>query len=327
MFKIDQDGRPAGQINRSRTDGSLTGTVTLTYVGIGTFRPRFLWVPLGDTGGINTLHEDSPGVWKFTPTGYKPGTYRIEGIENEGKPSEKRLVRLFRIRTANGLIIPAYGERANLLANIQNATQTQIDESEDNALDYLDPALNQIPWAGWLKGYLENLKVLDAALNQPLKIYVGASYFGIIANWKLTGLVSSPVLSLSQSGSTTNFPVVCEINALIPAQAKTITEIGLIYNGSSGHVALPATMPSFKLQSVAAASVSVAPDPVDLISVVDASGTVPVFQNAHQILGTASPGIAIDMTSYRYFLRIEGESGTNSIVDCQIPKIWFKISL
>jgi len=165
MFRIDQTGLPTGTIDRSRTDGLLTGAqVTLTYFGSGTFRPRFLWVPPGDTGSIASLAQVTAGVWTFTPSAGFPGTYRIEEIENEGKPNEARRVRLFRVRTAAGLIIPAPNETANHLANLANATVTHVAQSEDNATDYANALLNNYPWTGWWRAWAEMIAIADSSL-------------------------------------------------------------------------------------------------------------------------------------------------------------------
>jgi hypothetical protein len=166
MFRIDQTGLATGVVDRSRTDGLLNGAqVTLTYFGTGTFRARFLWVPPGDTGSIATLAEATAGVWTFTPSAGFPGTYRIEGIENEGQPNELRRVRVFRVRTASGLIIPAPNETANHLANLANATATHIAQSEDNAVDYPTPALNDAPWTGWWRVFAELVGIAEVAFD------------------------------------------------------------------------------------------------------------------------------------------------------------------
>lgn len=175
MFRIDQVGLPTGTLNVSRTDGLANGAeVTLTYVGTGSFRARLLWVPPGDTGTPSTFAEASAGVWKFTPTPSSYGTYRIEGIENEGLANERRVIRLLRVRLPNGVALPAFGERANFLATLVNASQTHIDQSEDNAVDYAAAALNAVPWAGsyrvWHEtmSYLSNLQVLTLTADVAL---------------------------------------------------------------------------------------------------------------------------------------------------------------
>lgn len=164
MFRIDQTGLSAGQLGKSRTDGLATGaTVTLTYVGYGSFRPRLLWVPIGASSAPLTLTEVSAGVWQFSPVAGAYGTYRIEGIENEGKSNERRVVRVFVVRTPSGLIIPAFGERANALANITNASAATIDQSENNATDFANTSQNLVPWAGTARATHEWVTRLDRA--------------------------------------------------------------------------------------------------------------------------------------------------------------------
>jgi hypothetical protein len=157
MFSISQAGLAAGADDVSRTDGLSTGAqVTLTYTGSGTFRPRFLFVPPGDTTAASTLTQASPGVWTFSPTAGVAGSYRIQGIENEGKVSEKRSTpRIFGIRNARGILVPAFGEAADLLANLDNASATVVKRSENNAVDYSTSALNLLSWTGWWRFFQE----------------------------------------------------------------------------------------------------------------------------------------------------------------------------
>lgn len=95
MFVLDQIGIPAGAFDRSRTDGLDVGdAINITYVGGGTFRPRLLWVPFGDTTAVASLVQISPTVWAFNPTSLTYGSYLIQGIENEGKANERRVERI-----------------------------------------------------------------------------------------------------------------------------------------------------------------------------------------------------------------------------------------
>jgi hypothetical protein len=109
------------------------------------------------------LTELLPGGWTFTPTPNKPGSYRIQGIENEGKPSERRVERIFGVRTVSGVLIPAFGEGCNQLAHLENATATHIAQSSNNATDFSDPALNNLAWSGWWRMWHELALVAGAA--------------------------------------------------------------------------------------------------------------------------------------------------------------------
>lgn len=173
MFRFDQDGLyPEGTVNESRTDGlNNSAEVTITYVGQGTFRPRFLWIPFGDASAESSLAvTGDPKIWTFTPAGYPVmGTYRVEGIENEGLPSERRIVRTFGIRGPGGILVPAFGEHANPLANLENASAALIEQSENNATDYWSlAALNDRPWAGWLRTLHEAFYRLDSLYQDAL---------------------------------------------------------------------------------------------------------------------------------------------------------------
>jgi len=161
-IKLDQVGLSAGVTGRARTDGLLTAAkVTLTNTGTGTTRFQFLHVPVGDTGSVSSLASVSPSVWEYTPTASKPGTYRIELIEDEGLPSEYREVVTFRMRTANrGLAIPAFNERASKLASLVNNGAVQIEASEDNAQDYAG-SLATLDYTGWWRVLHELMLVVD----------------------------------------------------------------------------------------------------------------------------------------------------------------------
>jgi hypothetical protein len=186
MFTINQAGLPAGTDDLSRTDGLATGAaVTVTYVGSGTFRARLLWVPPGDTGSVASLTESTPGTWTFTPTASKPGSYRIQGIENEGKPNERRAERIFGVRTAAGLLIPAFGEGCNQLAHLENATATHVAQSTNNATDFADADLNDLPWAGWWRMWHELAAAWDGAQGPTGP--TGPGYPRVLENLALDG--------------------------------------------------------------------------------------------------------------------------------------------
>lgn len=159
MFRISQTGLADGEIDKSRTDGLSNGaTVSITYAGTGTFRAVLLWVPPSDTTAVLSLHyvtDSDPKVWEFNPTVGSYGSYRIRGIENEGKANEKSVTRIFGIRGPAGLLVPAFGESANLLANLTNASETSISQSENNADDYPLVPLNKLRWSGWWRSLYE----------------------------------------------------------------------------------------------------------------------------------------------------------------------------
>jgi hypothetical protein len=166
QVKIDQATlAPAGTAGKSRTDGKSGGQlVTLTNTGLGTTtRFRLLWVPPGDTTAVASLVQTGPKVWTFSPTASQPGTYRIQLIEDEGRPSERREVRTFKVRTPIfGLTIPALNEVGDASASMVNAGAAQIEAAEDNADDYTIASLNTRRFAAWWRWVHELTLALEA---------------------------------------------------------------------------------------------------------------------------------------------------------------------
>ncbi len=165
LMKIDQAGLSAGVAGKARTDGLATGAlVTLTNTGTGSTRFQLLWVPPGDTTAVSSLAPTAPNskVWTFTPTVNKPGTYRIELIQNEGLTSEVRERRVLRVRTPNrNLTIPALNELGDPAASLVNAGSGPIDAAEDNSNDYPTASLNGIRYAAWWRTLHELVSALD----------------------------------------------------------------------------------------------------------------------------------------------------------------------
>lgn len=205
MFRIDQVDLGQGELGISRTDGLPNGNkVTLTYVGTGTFRPRLLWVPPEDAGAVSTLAvTGNSKVWEFSPTPGVYGTYRIEGIENEGTSRERREVRTFTIRTPSGLVIPAYGERSNALMNLQNApgatgpAGATAAQADNNSIDYTTGALSNVPYAGSWRATTEWIFKLDAMQSTVTTLVPTAipeTALGTGSAWIDLALLAAPAL-------------------------------------------------------------------------------------------------------------------------------------
>lgn len=165
QLQIDQVGLPEGTPGKSRTDGLDTGAlVTLTNTGLGTTTTfRLLWVPPGDTTAVASLAAtEDPKVWTFEPTSEVYGSYRIELVENEGLVTEKRERRVLVVRTPNlGLVIPALNERGSSKASLLEADAAIIEAAENNADDYEDEALNDLPYAAWWRSIHELATAVD----------------------------------------------------------------------------------------------------------------------------------------------------------------------
>lgn len=164
-IKIDQAGLSAGVAGVSRTDGKQDGAlVTLEDVG-GSGQSTFhlLWGPPADTTAEASLAATGdPDVWTFTPTAGLADTFLIE-LRDNGVPIERRI---FGIRTtANHLLLPALNERASRHANWTNDGPEQVELSENNAVDFPDPVLNQYPYAGWWRSLRELYQVVEAGVG------------------------------------------------------------------------------------------------------------------------------------------------------------------
>lgn len=165
QLQIDQATLGAGTPGQSRTDGLAGGElVTLTNVGTGSSTVmRLLWVPPGDTTAVASLGPTgNPKIWTFTPTVSVYGTYLVELVENEGLAGEIRERRVLVVRTPNqGLIIPALNERGNAGASLVNAGVEEIEDADNNAIDFLDAALNALPYASWWRAFHELILAVD----------------------------------------------------------------------------------------------------------------------------------------------------------------------
>lgn len=171
QVQIDQAGLPPGVPGTSRTDGDPGGfLVALTNTGSGsTTRFRLLWTPPGDVDAVATLaiHED-PRVWTFTPTPNKYGSYHIELIEDEGLVTELRERRVFVIRTpVRGLVIPALNERGDPRASLVVAGTAQVEAADNNAVDYPDPDVGNLPYAAWWRAIHELTMAVDSSGVTP----------------------------------------------------------------------------------------------------------------------------------------------------------------
>src|SRR6185503_4834384 len=162
QIKIDQAGLPPGSPGVARTDGLAGGElVTLEHVDPGgATQFRLLWGPPDDTTARASLAPTGdPEVWTFSPTF---GTYIIELLQ-DGLPVERRI---FGVRTpAKRLLIPALNEKASKFASWVNDGPDQVLLSQDNAVDYDDPALDALPYAGWWRSQHELYLAVERALG------------------------------------------------------------------------------------------------------------------------------------------------------------------
>ncbi len=165
FLRIDQDGLPEGTPGRSRTDGLATGalvTLTDTSSGGGSTEIKLLWTPPRDTGAVSSLGvTEDPKVWTVAPTAGKYGTYLVELVRNAGLLSETTERRVIVMRTPNlGLIIPALGERCYSTASLDDDRGEEL--VDNNATDFADPDLNELPFAAWWRAMHELIMQVDS---------------------------------------------------------------------------------------------------------------------------------------------------------------------
>jgi hypothetical protein len=315
MFILDQVGLPTGTFDRSRTDGLDNGdAINITYTGTGTFRPRLLWVPYGDTSAISSLVEIAPHLWACNPTAYCYGSYLIQGIENEGRPNERRVERIFGIRNRSGILIPAYGERANALANLESATATHVAQATNNATDYTRAALNALPWSGYLRFWQEMAEVVDASVFRNPNGFIPLGLFAPTDNWASSW--NGTLTVLLQTAATVN-AVQAEVTHLL-RQGQSLTRIVATVCGVS-HAILPLEMPRVIFSSCLVSDVSLTPTMTTIFLGLDASSSLD-YHLVHQITGTDARHI-VDVATRRYFIHIVGEYGTYSAIGLRLSAV------
>lgn len=170
-IKIDQAGLSAGVAGVSRTDGLANGELVLleNVAPSGFTQFRLLWVPPDDDSAVATLAPapGNPDIWTFTPTAESYGTYLVELLEDGLRID----VRVFGIRTpGKRLLIPALNELASKLASLENDGPDQIALSQNNAIDFPEPALNALAYAGWWRAMHELYRIVEMCLTAPVPL-------------------------------------------------------------------------------------------------------------------------------------------------------------
>ena len=116
-----------------------------------------LWTPPGDVGAVSSLEATgNPKVWTFSPTAGKYGTYLVELAKPGALPERRALA----VRTPNlGLIIPAFGERGDPDASLFAPGSGEL--ADNNATDFADPDLNELPFAAWWRAMHQLIMRVD----------------------------------------------------------------------------------------------------------------------------------------------------------------------
>lgn len=199
--QIDQDGLPTGEPGTSRTDGLAGGElVTLTDTGPDAAAEyRLLWTPPGDAGAVSSLAATGdPKVWTFTPTAGRHGTYLVEHVGTGERVA-------FVVRTPRlGLIIPALGERGDPDASLFAPGTGEL--VDNNATDFADPDLNELPFAAWWRAMHELIVKVDrdpfgAEIYATAGFFVDASAGVYIRALPAEGVPAEVALALQGGGS------------------------------------------------------------------------------------------------------------------------------
>lgn len=106
---------------------------------------------------------------------------------------------------------------------------------------------------------------------------------------------------------------------ITPPHGATITSISVRLAGDTGHVALPANMPTFSIAQIDGdGNVLALGGPY-----VDASPDIASYEVFHAI-DSGTVNLPIDRTQYRYFVTLSTESGANSLPNTVIsqPARW-----
>lgn len=179
LIRIDQSGLPDGEAGKSRTDGVADGSlVTLTDTSpSGSTDFKMLWTPPGDATAVPSLAATGdPKVWTFSPEALKYGSYLVELVRNAGLLSETRERRVLVVRTPNlGLIIPALNERGYSKASLDDPSGAEL--GDNNATDFDDPDLNELPYASWWRAMHELITRVDASASAAGGVAVTAYSF------------------------------------------------------------------------------------------------------------------------------------------------------
>lgn len=150
---FDQTGLSAGILDRARSDGLDDGSeVTITVAPSGG-TVEFVDVPVGDVDSVGTLTQDDPSTWTFTPTASVYGTWLVQYVQGGST-----VRRTFSVRTPeHGLRIPAFNEKASLLATIANGA-SHVADSDTNENDLYN---------GWFPALLELYQAVESGQPNP----------------------------------------------------------------------------------------------------------------------------------------------------------------
>lgn len=105
---------------------------------------------------------------------------------------------------------------------------------------------------------------------------------------------------------------------LLQPKACTLTGLSVLLAGAAGHVGLPATMPVLTLYRQDTGSLLA---PTTVATATDASAGVAAYEAVHSLsLGVLAEVLAFD-SGNRYYVKLAGETGANSIAGLALHSI------
>jgi len=198
------------------------------------------------------------------------------------------------LETVSPVLIPDNGDLANSNAWLQGA----------------QPLANH---AAWLRDRVPGASIANMIRNVPLCGGFGTTVAGVPAGtpWAFQANPTFKSTWLQTAlGSTT--PLTFPINHLLPS-AGILTGCSVLLDGGTGHVGLPATMPTLSLvrwpNDIGAASFLAAA--TVLMTDVDASANVAAYELVHAIVLVGAE--TIDINAYEYAIQVRGVEGVNAI--------------
>jgi hypothetical protein len=221
----------------ARTDGLQTGgRITVRNSTGRDCSVQLLWIPPGDSTALASLTQAAGDTWEFDPTAAVAGTFKVKLTEDIGLPSENSIIRVFAIRTAKGLVLPALNEAgdrnvslASSIAEKEAAARASNNNESYAGLDYL----------GWWGAIDELIRYVDAinipaTLPLPDDVYIN----DLTGNDNAAGTIGAPLKTFA--GLVARFPygvVPKDLNVFVYPHATAYegTELGGI-TGYLGHL-------------------------------------------------------------------------------------------
>lgn len=210
---FDQSGLPAGTVDRSRSDIVINVEVDITagaLVGNAVF--GLLDRPIGSAaaiGGTGLVQQLTPDV---------SGTYRVRVDDDADPTGNSAVVHTFTVRTALGIALPAFNERASNDANdVDTNPGTWVAESETNEGG---------SFKGWHPATDEAFRLIEAAILARLSL-AGGTMLGTLdmGGNPITNASTVNGVALDATGSVAN--VLNQTGTYLPLNQTSVLWIDL----------------------------------------------------------------------------------------------------